>query len=155
VSRLVDGGRAGPALRRMHLPSGPHKLFVTWRLLQWRVQAETLFRDGDYLPLEVSGEKAEYLVAFARHQAAGHCSVTIVPRLGYTACEGDIDSLLDGRSWGDTQGLLPDALAGRVWHDMVADRPVPQAAGSGERLPVGELLQNLPVAVLRGVVADD
>jgi (1->4)-alpha-D-glucan 1-alpha-D-glucosylmutase len=122
--------------------------------LQWRAQAETLFRDGDYLPLEMSGEKAEYLVAFARHQGAGHCSVTIVPRLGYTVCEGDIDSLLDGRCWGDTQVLLPEALAGRVWHDMVSDRAVPQAAGSGDRLPIADLLQHLPVAVLRGVVAD-
>ncbi|HLL12042.1 MAG TPA: malto-oligosyltrehalose synthase [Rubrivivax sp.] len=147
VARLVDAGRAAPALRRMHLPSGLHKLLITWRLLQWRVQAEALFRDGEYFPLETVGEKAEHVVAFARHDGQGHCSVTVVPRLGYTASGGDIDALLDGRCWGDTQVLLPQALAGRVWEDVVADRNVTMA---GDRLPLDGLLQQLPVAVLRG-----
>ena len=74
----------------------------------------------------------------------------MVPRLGYTASGGDIDALLDGRCWGDTQVLLPQALAGRVWEDVVADRNVPMA---GDRLPLDGLLQQLPVAVLRGSTA--
>lgn len=150
VSRLVEGGRAAQALRRMHLPSGPHKLFVTWRLLQWRRETEALFRDGDYLALETSGDKAAHVLAFARHDAEGRCSITVVPRLSHAASGGDIDALLDGSCWGDTQVLLPDELAGREWVDVVADRALPQ---TGDRLAVAGLLQLVPVAVLRGVTA--
>lgn len=145
AARLAEGGRAAPALRRMHLPSGLHKLFVTWRLLQWRREAQALFRDADYLPLEVSGEMAEHVVAFAR-AGQDSCSVTVVPRLGWTASGGDIDVLLDAGCWGGTRVLLPDRLAASTWHDVIAARPV---RPDGAALPVADLLQQLPVAVLR------
>ena len=42
------------------------KLFVTWRVLQFRRQHADLFQLGDYIPLDVEGAKAKHLCAFAR-----------------------------------------------------------------------------------------
>ena len=147
AARLAEGGRAAHTLRRMHLPSGLHKLFVTWRLLRWRREAEALFRGGGYMPLEVSGEQAEHVVAFARSSGTG-CSITVVPRLGWLASGGDIDLLLDGGCWRDTRVLLPEPLAARSWLDVITANPVP---ASGAALRVADLLQQLPVAVLRAL----
>ena len=45
------------------------KLFVTWRVLQFRRQHADLFRLGDYIPLDVGGPQARHVCAFARECA--------------------------------------------------------------------------------------
>jgi (1->4)-alpha-D-glucan 1-alpha-D-glucosylmutase len=42
------------------------KLFVTWRVLQFRRQHPDIFQAGDYVPLDVSGPQARHVCAFAR-----------------------------------------------------------------------------------------
>ncbi len=148
AQRLLDGGRPAPALRRMPLPRGLHKLFVTWRLLQWRREAEVLFRDGDVLPLEVHGTAAEHVVAFARRDGSGGAaSITVVPRLVWQLADGDIDALLDAACWGDTTLQLPEALADvPAWHEVIAERTVGNTGGA---LRLVDVMGGLPVAVLR------
>ena len=41
------------------------KLFVTWRILQFRRQHAGLFRLGEYIPLAVGGPQAKHVCAFA------------------------------------------------------------------------------------------
>ncbi len=166
VQRLHAAGDAAAALQRLPPDTGPHKLFVTWRLLQWRAAAPALFRDGDYRPLQLEGPAAAGLVAFARCNGPD-CSITLVPRLPWRASGGDLARLLSGDCWGGTLLLLPPELPDSGWQDALCGRPVPTAlphATAGATadpaapaapafailaLPVAALLQGLPVAVLR------
>jgi (1->4)-alpha-D-glucan 1-alpha-D-glucosylmutase len=62
------------------------KLFVTWRILQFRRQHPALFQLGGYIPLAIEGAKSKHLCAFARQsdtdaEADRRVAVVIVPRL--------------------------------------------------------------------------
>jgi (1->4)-alpha-D-glucan 1-alpha-D-glucosylmutase len=137
------------------LPGGLHKLFVTWRLLQWRREAAALFRDGDYRPLELEGPDARHVIAFARVGPHGDAAIIIVPRLAWTLGEGRFENVL-AHAWHDTAVRWPADLAGD-WRDVLAS-PGPQAAAghhgarslsaAADALPLGTLLAAGPIAVL-------
>lgn len=97
------------------MSDGRIKLFLTWRLLQLRKQYETLFRDGDYLPLQVSGTHAQRICAFAR-QSENQLLVVIVQRLAgpLGAVRGELPL---GERWADSWIDIPQA-AGRTGVDV-------------------------------------
>jgi len=100
-------GRAAALLERME--NGIIKLFVTWRGLALRRQHISLFADGEYLPLETSGEHAGRICAFAR-VAGERAVIAVAPRLiGRFTADGRTPL---GAVWGDTRLLLPAQLAG-------------------------------------------
>jgi (1->4)-alpha-D-glucan 1-alpha-D-glucosylmutase len=130
------------------LPDGRAKLFVVARVLALRREEEPLFRTGDYVPLEVRGERAAHLCAFAR-RAAGRSAVVLAPRLyaALAAAGGGIP--LGAPAWGDTLVDLAPLGAAVEWllpltGERVAARPTP----SGPVLAVGDALRSFPVAVL-------
>ena len=145
-------------LRAEPLPGGLHKLFITWRLLQWRREAQALYAHGDYRPLDVTGPQARHLIAFARVGQGGDASITIVPRLPWTLGAGRIDAVLD-HDWRGTTVQLPPELAGR-WENVLATpppaapgRPAPPAHpqhACADHLPLHDILSGWPIAVLRG-----
>jgi (1->4)-alpha-D-glucan 1-alpha-D-glucosylmutase len=59
---------------------GRIKMFVMWKLLQFRRVHSVFFADGDYIPLPVTGARANHIVAFARRLHDEWCIVA-VPRL--------------------------------------------------------------------------
>ena len=59
---------------------GRAKLFVTWKALQFRSAYESVFRDGEYIPLRVTGEYAANVCAFAAAMRE-LLVITVVPRL--------------------------------------------------------------------------
>ena len=160
-----EGAGVRQRLASAPLPGGLHKLFITWRLLQWRRQAEALCRDGGYRPLDIEGPEARHLIAFAREAADGEAVVTLVPRLAWTLGAGRLDAVLT-HEWRGTVLRWPSELDGE-WRDVLAAPGVAAAgaggAGSGsgsgsggahrisataEGLPPGPLLAHLPIAVL-------
>jgi (1->4)-alpha-D-glucan 1-alpha-D-glucosylmutase len=151
-----DPAALRPRLRTGPLPGGLHKLFITWRLLQWRREAEVLLRDGDYRPLEIDGPDARHVIAFARVGPHDEASITIVPRLAWTLGEGRIETAL-AHDWQGTAVRWPAELAGD-WRDVLASAPGPADSGGRERthsvpatadtLPLGDLLADGPIAVL-------
>src|SRR5207253_4500898 len=78
MDACVDRGLIDSLVTGMR--DGRCKLFVTWKVLQFRRDHAALFRDGEYLPLRVSGEYAANVCAFARRHE-GKLTVTIAPRL--------------------------------------------------------------------------
>jgi (1->4)-alpha-D-glucan 1-alpha-D-glucosylmutase len=131
------------------------KLFVTWRLLELRRRFEELFNHSHhYLPLNVSGDKAEHVVAFARlaeSQAANssHAVVVVIPRLIARLLGFDADAKTarhvpwDAAAWGDTTIELPSSIAGSFTDIFTgAGRELSAAAA------VSDVLQDFPVAVL-------
>ncbi|MBD0272368.1 MAG: malto-oligosyltrehalose synthase, partial [Acetobacteraceae bacterium] len=110
---------------------GRLKLAVTAALLALRRRHPALFAEGGYTPLTATGDAADRICAFARTQ--GEERLVVVTRR-FPARPLDGAAALP----------LPPALAGEAWRDLLTGRQ----AGAAETLPLGELLGELPVAVL-------
>ncbi len=129
---LVDG-----------IADGRLKLYLTWRALNLRGRWPELFRQGEYLPLNVKGEQSAHLVAFARIRE-GRAILVLVPRLTFDL-SGERDQLPMGDAvWGDTSIELPERLASRNWLHWLTGRESP----GGDLLSAAYLLRDLPVALL-------
>ena len=123
-SRLASGDR--PALTDAVADPGTAKLAVTHAALALRRDRPDLFTG--YRGLTASGSAADHVLAFDRGGA-----VTVATRLPVG---------LAGRGgWGDTALGLPD---GR-WRDVVSGRVL---TATGGRLPLADVLADLPVALL-------
>jgi len=106
-------------------PDGRIKMFLTQRALGFRNKQTSLFRKGEYLPLQVSGEFKDCCVAFARRLERQVVAV-VAPRLSSRVGFPPVSD-----KWKDTVIQLPegfplerlrDALTGReVW---VKDRQI-------------------------------
>ncbi len=128
-------------------PDGRIKLFVTACALRFRNRAPELFLEGDYLPLVAEGERAEHVVAFARHRQ-NEWAVVVVPRLGYTICRRKC-ALPVGDVWGDTFLRLPASFAGTALRNVFTRGEVPASRRpDGVQLRLSELLSVCPVALL-------
>ncbi|MBA2246687.1 MAG: malto-oligosyltrehalose synthase, partial [Chloroflexia bacterium] len=76
--------------------TGAIKLAVTARLLHLRATYAELFAEGDYTPLNVTGERNRHVIAFARSWAGRHLIVAVA-RL-----TADLDFERNETVWGDT-----------------------------------------------------
>src|SRR5215831_7786835 len=115
------------------------KAHVTQRLLLLRRSLPHLFAAGDYQPLEVTGDRAMHIVAFARTNE-DRFVVTIASRVTAAMPPGDKASW-----WLDTaiklpHKSLPDDLTCHIQHQRVQV--------SGGAICVSKALDKLPVAVL-------
>ena len=137
---LSDG--AGPDTLLPHWHDGRVKQAVIHRILSLRTRHPALFAQGDYLPLEVEGEHAEKVFAFARRHG-DLVAVGVVTRLAYGLI-GETP-LVPADAWGDTALVLPPSLSTTELHDVLTgeNRPL-----SGRSVPVATLLDCLPVALL-------
>lgn len=117
------------------------KLFLTVQALKARTENLEVFREGNYLPLEVSGKFKEHIVAFARSNG-NKTIVTIAPRF-FTSLIQPGQHPLGQEIWDDTSLKLP-AAAPSGWKDAITEQPV-QANGT---LHIGEALKHFPVALL-------
>ncbi len=129
VQELLDGRTDGRV-----------KLFLTTRMLQARQAYASLFKDGSYVPLTVSGSLANCVVAFARcHQ--DQTIVAIAPRFLTSVVEPETLPL--GLVWKDTQIKLPSGW-GRTWKNLITSETI---AAEG-LLSVSEAFQHFPGALL-------
>jgi (1->4)-alpha-D-glucan 1-alpha-D-glucosylmutase len=123
---------------------GRIKLLVTACGLRLRRALAAVFRDGDYLPLEVRGAHADHVVALARTHADA-VVIAVVPRL--VAALADGAGVLRPEAWEDTRVVLPAALARAPLRDALTGVACAPVAGA---LALGEILRVAPVAILRG-----
>ena len=118
--------------------NGKIKLFLTHQLLIARKKYSELFQNGDYQPIEVTGEYKDSIVAFSRSYE-DKTVVAIAPRF----LTGIIDPgqlPLGMEVWSDTSLKL----ANKDWHNLIDGQTI-----AGETA-VGKILQNFPVALLMG-----
>ena len=133
-----------------NMADGRCKLFVTWKVLQFRRDHASLFREGEYIPLRVSGEYAANVCAFARRHE-GKLAVTIAPRLYLRLLGPDREDAPLGESvWGDTVIELPKEFIEPLPLKNVLDGKAVPAQRAGGRLTVrlADALRNLPVGLL-------
>jgi len=157
---LVDPDNRRPvdfAARRNSLeqPATPDQLLQSWhdgrikqlvisRTLQARRRFPRLFTEGRYLPLSVSGEQAERLLAFAR-ELDGQWLVVVVPRLAAGLLSDSRQPRIPAQRWGDTRIALPEALDGSEFERLFDGTTVTSQQAS---LEAARVLDGLSVAVL-------
>jgi (1->4)-alpha-D-glucan 1-alpha-D-glucosylmutase len=133
------------------------KLFVTWRALQFRRQAEALFQHGDYLPLEAIGVRARHVCAFARQISATsrggpRVAIVVAPRLFAQLVPLSADAQpgpppLGPTIWEDTSVVLGSLATSTLENVFTGHRFTPRDG----LLPLAEVLADFPVAVLSSV----
>ncbi len=120
---------------------GSIKLFLTMRGLAARNYFRNVFRSGTYHPLTVTGEKADHIIAFARHKGE-HTVITVVPRFLTNLVEpGTVPIGAD--VWGNTAIELP-AGAQAKWQNWLTG----EAVDITDNPKVGDLFKQLPLALL-------
>jgi (1->4)-alpha-D-glucan 1-alpha-D-glucosylmutase len=139
---LLDGMRLRALLESPG--AGFAKLYVTWRLLQLRRSAETLFRDGSYVPLAVEGMQADHVVAFARRHH-GRGMVVVAGRLYGALTDNGVALPCGEAAWQDTVLMLPFLAEGTQLRHAFSGALL-RAGSRGLRL--AEACADFPVAVL-------
>ena len=138
--------RLGSALQTIE--DGRCKLYVTARTLHFRRSHEGLFRDGDYVPLRVSGEHAAHVLAFAR-KLDDLFTIVAAPRLCANLLAAREGFPLGADVWADTQVELPRGLATDTLQNVLTRAGVEIVAGTSDpSLPVANLFVTFPVALL-------
>jgi (1->4)-alpha-D-glucan 1-alpha-D-glucosylmutase len=109
---------------------GRLKMYVTWKLLNFRRDHSDLFQQGEYIPLHVSGTRADHVVAFARRLHDKWCIVAVLR----------LYASLGEAGWGDTQIETPQGGPAR-WHHVLTGDAV------GSPLLAAEIFRHLPLAI--------
>jgi (1->4)-alpha-D-glucan 1-alpha-D-glucosylmutase len=126
------------------IDSGAIKLYLTYCVLNFRREVAALFREGAYIPLEVTGPQADHLCAFLRTHG-GDTALVLAPRLFATLAQGELQPPLGKAVWNDTQLVLPATVqVGTAENILTGVMHQP----TGRTFNVGDLLQDLPVALL-------
>jgi (1->4)-alpha-D-glucan 1-alpha-D-glucosylmutase len=145
--RKISNSRDPSSFRRLlgNPEDGELKLYVTSKALCLRKQWPEIFEKGDYVPVEVEGERAQNLVVFLR-QLQEKTVLLLAPRL--------IAGLLGERAvppvgrevWGDTKLLLPASFQSGLYHNAFTDENIELPRQEG-KVAVADLLSQFPVAI--------
>jgi (1->4)-alpha-D-glucan 1-alpha-D-glucosylmutase len=123
---------------------GRVKQGILARALALRAAAPSLFMEGSYVPLSLDGPAADHALAFARvHE--GRAAITVATRFAANLPLVGDKLLPDSDAWKETFVMIPRSLAGRRAADVLGGMEERALPG---RLPVGEVLGRLPVALL-------
>jgi (1->4)-alpha-D-glucan 1-alpha-D-glucosylmutase len=128
-------------------PNGNIKLHVFVRSLAARKNRPELFSKGRYLPLDASGAHADRIFAFAR-EYQGDWAIVILPRCVTTVKAPILGPDARRQFWKDTILRLPSS-APHAWTNVLARKDAAAIPSGVDGLPIGEILQGFPVALLR------
>ncbi len=127
---------------------GMMKLFLIWRVLNYRRALRELFDDGEYVPLTAEGEKQKHVCAFAR-QTKDHQVIVVVPRLVLSLTHGKEAPPMGSELWNDTVVSVPSARVGEVYRNVLTRETVSVIQPQGKpALGLAEILSSFPVALL-------
>jgi (1->4)-alpha-D-glucan 1-alpha-D-glucosylmutase len=127
--------------------SGTIKMHVLHRGLRARRRFGDITRSA-YLPIEVRGEGAQNVVAFAR-ELNGRVVVAVAVRLSMALVRDQSVPLVPPDRWGGTMLVLPPALNVKRLRNAFTDEEL-----EGTELSVSDVLRNFTVALL-APAADD
>lgn len=119
---------------------GQIKFFLTLQGLKARNTHRDLFLEGQYIPLEVQGSRANHIIAFAR-QHRQQWAIAIAPRFLTTLIQPGEDPL--GAVWQDTHLRLPNECPTQ-WKDALSE----QSLDTTNVLTIADVLTHFPGALL-------
>lgn len=127
---------------------GRIKLFITSRALCFRRKNRDLFENGDYLPLEVSGEKERHVCAFAR-KTDGKTAIIVAPRF-FAPLVPEPGTLPCGENvWGETFVAIPEEAQGMRFRNVFTGEMVASVERDGKTtLLLAAVFASAPVALL-------
>jgi len=150
LQTLVDSahfetaGIAGDLLAQW--PDGRVKLFVMWKALACRRQYPVLFREGEFIPLDIAGDRSRHVVAFLRRHGEEQ-AIMVIPRW-VTNIPYDADTTLAGKFWKGTHLQLPPETPD-FWRNVFTAKTTESRHGGGNPvLAAGDLFADFPVALL-------
>ena len=121
-------------------------MLTTVQGLRFRRTETDLFALGDYLPIDTSGEKRDFLCVFARKHGNSWV-VAAVPRF-VTRLVHAGQFPLGEEVWGDTVLVLP-AGAPEEWLDVITGQKVrARQAGDNRVIDASHAFAHLPVVLL-------
>jgi (1->4)-alpha-D-glucan 1-alpha-D-glucosylmutase len=125
---------------------GRIKLFVTTCGMRFRRQHRALMLHGAYTPLEVEGERADHVVAFARHDDSGTLLV-VGPRLVAPLVTEERPLPIGPDVWAATRIILPPvARAARYRHVITGE--CCETTSDRSSVPMASALGTCPVGLL-------
>ena len=124
---------------------GRVKQALVSRVLEARAAAPDLYNFGDYVALPLDGPAADHGLAFLRSHGE-RVAIVLVSRLGLRGQLGEMP-LLPPAAWDGTGIALPRQWAGRRLRNVLTEGA---SIGSADRLMVGDILGDFPVALLEG-----
>jgi len=144
-SRQITAQRARELAENME--DGQIKLYALWKMLGLRNQRPELFRESEYIPLPVTGEKAKHVLAFARKKA-DKVLITAVPRLCAELRGGKLNMFGSREIWGDTRIELLPSVETRFENLFTGELIESERHGNTETVPLTRLFANFPGALL-------
>ncbi len=134
---------------------GRIKLYVTAKALHCRRDHPGLFSHGEYIPLTVTGTRAEHLFAFARRDAGSH-AIVVVPRF-LSRLVPDVNRQPLGTAvWGDTQLSLAGVGTSLRWRNIFtgAEVAVSTSEDNNPSILLAEIFADFPIALFVGEQQD-
>ena len=130
-------------------PDGQVKLYLIYKVLNFRREQRELFQTGDYLPLFTDGKFREHICAFAR-RLDDRWVITAAPRLWMRiAASGCLP--LGASMWQEERLALP-AKAPALWRNILTGETLTALETRADRkaLLLREVFASIPVAFLDG-----
>jgi (1->4)-alpha-D-glucan 1-alpha-D-glucosylmutase len=123
---------------------GRVKLYVTYKALNVRRSHSEVFQDGEYIPLQILGQKQEHVCAFARH-GQHRWALIVVPRVLTRIVP--VGAIPLGQSvWTNDLLLLPDRVP-KHWRNIFTGERLEISRMKSE-LRISDILCTFPVALL-------
>jgi (1->4)-alpha-D-glucan 1-alpha-D-glucosylmutase len=130
---------------------GRIKLYLIHKALNYRRAKRSLFEEGEYLPLEAEGIKAENICAFVR-RAGRKCVVTAVPRFLTRIISGGGSVPFGKAVWEDTRLTLTIGEPGMQFRNVFTGEIVTaQSQGEKTSLLLADVFACFPAAMLERI----
>jgi (1->4)-alpha-D-glucan 1-alpha-D-glucosylmutase len=127
--------------------NGAIKLYTIYKVLKVRMQNADVFLEGDYLPLEVCGDKEQNVLAFVR-RLGGRWVVAVVPKFASHLVKTGQWPLRE-QIWGNTHICLPEDAPDN-WL-QIFDGDSIMTSQSENKLTLSRLFNKFPVSLLLNV----
>jgi (1->4)-alpha-D-glucan 1-alpha-D-glucosylmutase len=130
--------------------NGMIKLYLIYKALNYRRNHRELFDQGEYISLEVMGQKADNVCVFARRTAHA-CGLVIAPRFfTYLAQQEDVP-FGDG-TWNDTYFVIPFDEKDRRYRNIFTGETITtKDYKEATIMYLSEVFLNFPVAFLERI----
>jgi (1->4)-alpha-D-glucan 1-alpha-D-glucosylmutase len=130
---------------------GMIKLYLIYKALNFRKKHRVVFEKGEYLPLEVLGEHADCVCAFARRSGSMRI-VVAVPRFFTRLVSHPGELPLGASVWDDSCIAVPYAKPGTQYRNIFTEERISaQNRNDTLTLALAEIFSDFPVAILEKI----